>query len=293
MTVPHRNPSSCNRRVARSAGAMADAHAHHPDRRHRPRRRRAVVARRRRRRLGRRGWSTTPTSTSNPAPTGTVVDDGEARDVRIDHVEPHERVTFTWWPQDRPEQASHRRARRRSRRHGSRCTSPRRYAVAGVPSAIRRGTCAALAARGSQALAASACEPSRPPAARRAVRRARRPDPARRARAPRPRRPADGDGARRALPDDAPGDRQAPPGARRRRPRRRRARPAARSATSPRPSAWPTPSPGCSTPAAAGTAASPPPRRPDRRSCGPDDRARRSARWGQRSSQARPRGERR
>ncbi len=33
-----------------------------------------------------------------PGATGTVVDDDEARDVRIDRVDPHERVTFTWWP---------------------------------------------------------------------------------------------------------------------------------------------------------------------------------------------------
>ena len=38
--------------------------------------------------------------------TGTVVDDEEARDVRIDHVDPRERVTFTWWPEGQPDEAS-------------------------------------------------------------------------------------------------------------------------------------------------------------------------------------------
>ena len=41
-----------------------------------------------------------------PGATGTVVDDDEARDVRIDHVDSHERVTFTWWPQGQADQAS-------------------------------------------------------------------------------------------------------------------------------------------------------------------------------------------
>jgi uncharacterized protein YndB with AHSA1/START domain len=41
-----------------------------------------------------------------PGATGTVVDDDEVRDVRIDRVEPHERVAFTWWPQGRTEQAT-------------------------------------------------------------------------------------------------------------------------------------------------------------------------------------------
>ena len=38
--------------------------------------------------------------------TGTVVDDDEPRDVRIDRVDPHERVTFTWWPTGEADQAS-------------------------------------------------------------------------------------------------------------------------------------------------------------------------------------------
>jgi hypothetical protein len=46
----------------------------------------------------------------DPGATGTVVDDGVARDVRIDRVEPSHRtggaVAFTWWPQARPDQTS-------------------------------------------------------------------------------------------------------------------------------------------------------------------------------------------
>ena len=41
-----------------------------------------------------------------PDATGTVVDDDEARDVRIDRIDPHERVTFTWWPQGHADRAS-------------------------------------------------------------------------------------------------------------------------------------------------------------------------------------------
>ena len=37
---------------------------------------------------------------------GTVVDDDERRRVHVDHVEPQERVVFTWWPEDRPGTAS-------------------------------------------------------------------------------------------------------------------------------------------------------------------------------------------
>ena len=58
----------------------------------------------------RAGWATWLVDeadvTVRPGATGTVVDDGEARDVRIDSVEPHERVAFTWWPQGRTEQAT-------------------------------------------------------------------------------------------------------------------------------------------------------------------------------------------
>jgi hypothetical protein len=42
----------------------------------------------------------------DPGSHGTVVDDGVARDVRIDHVDASRRVAFTWWPQSRPDQAS-------------------------------------------------------------------------------------------------------------------------------------------------------------------------------------------
>jgi uncharacterized protein YndB with AHSA1/START domain len=42
----------------------------------------------------------------DPGARGTVVDNGEQREVRIDRVEPERRVAFTWWPQARPEQVS-------------------------------------------------------------------------------------------------------------------------------------------------------------------------------------------
>jgi uncharacterized protein YndB with AHSA1/START domain len=42
----------------------------------------------------------------DPGAHGSVVDDGVARDVRIDHVDPSRRVVFTWWPHSRPDQAS-------------------------------------------------------------------------------------------------------------------------------------------------------------------------------------------
>ena len=42
----------------------------------------------------------------DPGALGTVVDDGVARDVRIDRVEPSRSVAFTWWPQARPDQTS-------------------------------------------------------------------------------------------------------------------------------------------------------------------------------------------
>jgi len=42
----------------------------------------------------------------DPGALGTVVDDGVARDVRIDRVEPSRSVAFTWWPQARPDQPS-------------------------------------------------------------------------------------------------------------------------------------------------------------------------------------------
>lgn len=37
---------------------------------------------------------------------GTVVDDGERRGVLVERVVPGERVTWTWWPSDRPDDAS-------------------------------------------------------------------------------------------------------------------------------------------------------------------------------------------
>jgi Activator of Hsp90 ATPase homolog 1-like protein len=40
-----------------------------------------------------------------PGSAGTVVDDGEARGVRIDRLDDHQ-LAFTWWPQRRPELAS-------------------------------------------------------------------------------------------------------------------------------------------------------------------------------------------
>ena len=59
--------------------------------------------------LGRRGWSTRPTSTVAPGAGGTVVDDGVARTVRIDRLDDGtagRSVGFTWWPQDRPDLVS-------------------------------------------------------------------------------------------------------------------------------------------------------------------------------------------
>jgi uncharacterized protein YndB with AHSA1/START domain len=40
-----------------------------------------------------------------PGSAGTVVDDGVARTVRIDELDEH-RLTFTWWPEARPELVS-------------------------------------------------------------------------------------------------------------------------------------------------------------------------------------------
>ena len=148
-----------------------------------------------------------------------------------------------------------RAARARRRRAAARCTSRRRYlGVRHRRTTRRRGTCgwSCVLARPHRVARVT----GRATTARRAVRRPRRPDPAGGARAPGARRPADGDDARRALPDHAPGDRQAP----------------ARCSPTPelvvaerdgrevryrrRPSASPTPSRGCSAPAGAGTAAS-------------------------------------
>ena len=42
----------------------------------------------------------------DPGASGTVVDDGVAREVRIDRVEPSRSVAFTWWPRARPDQTS-------------------------------------------------------------------------------------------------------------------------------------------------------------------------------------------
>ena len=41
-----------------------------------------------------------------PGSAGTVVDGGQRRDVRVDQVVPGERVTWTWWPTERPGDAS-------------------------------------------------------------------------------------------------------------------------------------------------------------------------------------------
>ena len=40
-----------------------------------------------------------------PGGGGTVVDEGVEREVRVDRLGDRE-LTFTWWPRDRPEQAS-------------------------------------------------------------------------------------------------------------------------------------------------------------------------------------------
>ena len=41
-----------------------------------------------------------------PGGTGTVVDDGVLRRVRVDHVQQGRALTFTWWEDERPEVAS-------------------------------------------------------------------------------------------------------------------------------------------------------------------------------------------
>jgi uncharacterized protein YndB with AHSA1/START domain len=41
-----------------------------------------------------------------PGATGLVTDGDEARDVRIERVEPGERVSFKWWPVGQPDQSS-------------------------------------------------------------------------------------------------------------------------------------------------------------------------------------------
>lgn len=41
--------------------------------------------------------------TVEPGAGGTVIDDGERRDVRIDEVITGERVAWTWWPTSRPD----------------------------------------------------------------------------------------------------------------------------------------------------------------------------------------------
>lgn len=42
----------------------------------------------------------------DPGASGTIVDDGVRRDVHVDRVEPRTSVTFTWWPQAQPDEAS-------------------------------------------------------------------------------------------------------------------------------------------------------------------------------------------
>src|SRR4051794_1178183 len=41
-----------------------------------------------------------------PGATGVVIDDGEARTVRVDRVAPGRGVEWTWWPVDQPDLAS-------------------------------------------------------------------------------------------------------------------------------------------------------------------------------------------
>ena len=41
-----------------------------------------------------------------PGGTGTVVDDGVLRRVRVDHVQQGRELTFTWWDDERPEVTS-------------------------------------------------------------------------------------------------------------------------------------------------------------------------------------------
>ena len=162
----------------------------------------------------------------DPGAHGTVVDDGVARDVRIDRVEPSSgRVAFTWWPQARPDQASTVELVVVPARTGSRLHVTETYAArhgrgrrAGLGRARR---CSSWPGRRSPSR--DRRRRRRPSPARRAVRRPRRPHPPGRARAARPRRPADGHRAGRPLPVDAPVRRQAPAGARRRRARHARA----------------------------------------------------------------------
>jgi uncharacterized protein YndB with AHSA1/START domain len=56
------------------------------------------------------GWATWLVDAADvdvePGATGTVVDDEEEREVRIDRVDPHERVAFTWWPAGSADRAS-------------------------------------------------------------------------------------------------------------------------------------------------------------------------------------------
>ena len=122
-----------------------------------------------------------------PGSAGTVVEDGERRDVRVDEVVPGERVAWTWWPAGRPADAS-------------------RVELVVVPAAGAHAWCASprRALRHPLGWRADAAWPRpgrsrwrRDRAARRAVRRARRPDPPAHHRAARPGRAADRDGARR------------------------------------------------------------------------------------------------
>ena len=195
----------------------------------------------------------------DPGSHGTVVDDGVARDVRIDRVDPSRGVAFTWWPHSRPDQASTVELVVSRRPPAAACASPRRTpAPSGVGVSVRwRGTCAAmlLVARASPS-ARDRCRVSE-----------RRPldelfavlaDPTRRAVLEH----LVHDGPQTAtelaahFPTDAPVGRQAPAGPRRRRARHAPSGPAARSTTERRRSAWPTPSRGSSVPAPVGTAAS-------------------------------------
>jgi uncharacterized protein YndB with AHSA1/START domain len=64
-----------------------------------------------------------------PGATGTVVDDGIERVVRIDRVEPSERVAFTWWPASDPANASSVDLVVLPRRHGSALHVTERFPV--------------------------------------------------------------------------------------------------------------------------------------------------------------------
>ena len=73
----------------------------------------------------------------DPGSRGTVVDDGVAREVRIDRVEPSRSVSFTWWPQTRPDQTSAVELVVVPARTGSRLHVTETYGAVATASAIR------------------------------------------------------------------------------------------------------------------------------------------------------------